>query len=81
MGEEKKIREVSFSGELDLLVLSHRSVGIVFRSGNGARTIIRDRIAGLFVLGGRECLRTGTGLVIGLDQLEEVDGLRPSGIC
>lgn len=64
-----------------MLVSLHRPCEIVFRSENGGRTVIRDRIAGLYVLEGRECLKTAAGLVIPLDRLEEVDGIRPAGLC
>ena len=77
-GQKHKI--VPFYDELENLALQRRSVEIVFRGENGARTVVRDRI-GLFVLEGRECLRTGAGLVIGLEQLLEVDGKRPPEAC
>jgi hypothetical protein len=70
-----------FYEELEMLALESRSVEIVFRSGNGARTVVRDRIVGIYTLEGRECLRTAAGLVLGLDQLVDVDGRRASGAC
>lgn len=81
MDNPQKYRDGHFNEELELLASMQRSVEIVFRSENGARTVIRDRIAGLFVQEGLECIRTGGGLVIGVDRLEEVDGLRPLGDC
>jgi hypothetical protein len=85
MDKTRKYKDIQFYEGLELLASLHRPVNIVFRSENGARTIIRDRIASLFVQEGQEgqegqeCLRTDGGLVIGLDRLEEVDGLGPSG--
>ncbi len=81
MDKGRKYEGIPFREELESLAASHRPVGIVFRSANGARTVVRDRVEGLLVREGRECLRTGGGLVIGLDQLEEIDGLRPPGAC
>ena len=66
-----------FCEELEGLAALNRSCEIIFRSGNGARTVIRDRIAGLDAREGKEWLVTATGLVIPLANLEEVDGKRP----
>jgi len=77
----RKHRDIPFYQELEMLALLHRPCEIIYRSENGARTVIRDRIAGLTVLEGRECLKTAAGLVIGLDKLEEVDGIRPPAAC
>jgi hypothetical protein len=81
MESGRKPTDIHFYGELEMLASLHRSCEIVYRSENGGRTVIRDRIAGLTVLEGRECLRTAAGLVIGLDRLEEVDGIRPPAAC
>ncbi len=81
MESGRKHTAIDFYGELEMLALSHRPCEIVFRSGNGGRTVIRDRIAGLYVLEGRECLKTAAGLEIDLNRLEEVDGIRPAGSC
>jgi hypothetical protein len=70
-----------FHDELEALKASRKPCEIVFRSENGARTVIRDRIAGLFTREDREWLRTGSGIEIGLDKLEQVDGLIPSKYC
>jgi hypothetical protein len=80
MDKTRKYKDIQFYEGLELLASLHRPVNIVFRSENGARTIIRDRIASLFVQEGQECLRTDGGLVIGLDRLEEVDGLGSSRV-
>jgi hypothetical protein len=78
-----------FFDELEALKASRRPVEIIFRSENGARTVIRDRIAALtrvsdaFKSGiatlkgaeGQEWVRTGSGLDIPVDRLEQVDGI------
>ncbi len=76
-----KNKNLPFYEELEMLVTLHRPCEIVFRSENGARTVIRDRIATLYGREGREWLRTGAGLDICLDSLEQVDGRLPSGSC
>jgi hypothetical protein len=72
-------KDIPFHEQLELLAVMRRPVEIVFRSENEARTVIRDRIEGLFVHESRECIRTGGGLAIALDRLEAVDGRRASG--
>jgi hypothetical protein len=67
--------------ELEVLADLHRSCEIVFRSETGARTVIRDRIDALYTREDREWLRTAAGLVIGLDQLEHVNGILISKNC
>ena len=81
MGGDHRQLPSEFYAELEALAAVHRSVEIIFRSGEGGRSIIRDRIAGLYTLEGREWLRTGSGLVIGLDKLIQVDGKIPSNYC
>ena len=76
-----KSKNLPFYEELEILVSLRRPCEIVFRSENGARTVIRDRIENLYAREGREWLRTGAGVDICLDRLEEVDGRLPSGSC
>ena len=76
-----KHKDLRFYEELELLVLLRKACEIVFRSGNGARTVIRDRISSLSDQEGREWLQTASGLQIPLDCLEQVDGRQPSGTC
>ena len=70
----RKHTDIQFCEELEMLATLNRPCEIVFRSGNGARTVIRDRIAGIDAREGREWLVTASGLVIGLGKLVEVDG-------
>jgi hypothetical protein len=70
-----------FVEELEMLATLNRPCEIIFRSGNGARTVIRDRIAAVDAREGRAWLVTASGLVIGLANLLEVDGKAPPGNC
>jgi hypothetical protein len=70
-----------FVEELEMLATLNRPCEIIFRSGNGARTVIRDRIAAVDAREGRAWLVTASGLVIGLAKLLEVDGKAPPGNC
>jgi hypothetical protein len=67
-----------FYAGLEILAAGRRSCEIVFRSDNGAKTVIRDRIVGVNAVEG--WVRTGNGLQIGLDRLIEVDGIKPSNV-
>ena len=81
MNNEEQVVPARFVEELETLSALHRSCEIVYRSVNGGRTVIRDRIAGLFREEGEEWLRTAGGLVISLAALEQVDGMIPSKYC
>jgi hypothetical protein len=70
-----------FFEALELLADLRKPCEIVFRSENGARTVIRDKITALYDREGREWLRTGSGMEIGLDKVEQVDGKMPSNYC
>jgi|HubBroStandDraft_2_1064218.scaffolds.fasta_scaffold2018179_1 hypothetical protein len=64
-----------FYSELEVLKASRKPCEIIFRSENGARTVIRDRIVGQFAVEGQEWIRTGSGMDIPLDKVEQVDGI------
>ncbi|MHA4811276.1 hypothetical protein ACX0G9_24455 [Flavitalea flava] len=81
MGKLVKPFSGSFYEELEMLVLSKKSCEIIFYSENGGRTVIRDKIAGLYADGDKETLKTGSGLIIGLEKLVQVDGMIPSNYC
>lgn len=68
-------------GDLEMLAGLHRSCELVFRNESGARSIIRDRIGHLYTREGRAWLRTAGGLEIGLDQLEQMNGIQISKNC
>jgi hypothetical protein len=70
-----------FVEELEMLAAMNRPCEIIFRSGNDARTVIRDRIAAVDAREGRAWLVTASGLVVGLAKLLEVDGKRPLDNC
>jgi hypothetical protein len=67
--------------ELEMLAGLNRLCELVFRSSSGARTVIRDRIGGVYIREGREWLQTAGGLEIGLDQLEQMNGIQISKNC
>lgn len=71
----------SFFEELEMLVLEKKRCEIIFRSENGGRTVIRDRIDSLYEEDGRGWLRTGSGLIFSLEMLEQADGMIPSNYC
>ncbi|MDP4151253.1 MAG: hypothetical protein Q8937_20545 [Bacteroidota bacterium] len=81
MDNGKALVDPGFIEELEMLATLNRPCEIIFRSGNDARTVIRDRIAAVDAREGREWLVTGSGLVIGLAKLVEVDGKRPLDRC
>jgi hypothetical protein len=80
---DKKELPVSarFFEELEMLSALHKSCEIIYRSENGGRTVTRDRIAVLYREGGVDWLRTGSGLLIRLQALEQVDGMTASETC
>lgn len=65
-----------FHGELEVLAGLRRECGIVYRAGNGGRAVIRDRIEDLYEEGGKMWIRTGAGLLIGVEDLIEVNGMQ-----
>jgi hypothetical protein len=71
----------SFSEELEWLALQHQSVEIIFRTSNGARCVIRERILSLSSQDGEPCLKTASGLSIKLASLEEVNGRQAPQAC
>jgi hypothetical protein len=81
MDNENAMVDPGFVEELEMLAAMSRSCEIIYRSGNDARTVIRDRIAAVDAREGRNWLVTGSGQVIGLVKLLEVDGKRPLDRC
>ncbi|HEX9508866.1 MAG TPA: hypothetical protein VF939_00175 [Puia sp.] len=67
--------------ELAMLAGLHRSCELIFRSESGGRSVIRDRVERVYTREGREWLRTAGGLEIGLDQLEQMNGIQISKNC
>jgi len=65
-----------FHGELEVLAGLRRECGIVYRAGDGGKAVIRDRIEDLYEEGGKTWIRTGAGLVIGVEDIIEVNGVR-----
>ena len=63
---------------LEGLTVQGRNCEIVFRSEEGGRAVIRDRIMKVYEEGGGYWLRTGGGLSIRLEKLVQVDGRIPS---
>jgi hypothetical protein len=70
-----------FHDWLETLAALHRTCEVIYRSGNGGRTVIRDRIQRLYGKEGREWLQMASGLAIGVDQLIKVDGHEQIHIC
>jgi hypothetical protein len=71
----------SFTEELEWLALQHQSVEIIYRAQNGARCVIRERIAGLTHQDGEPSLYTANGLAIKLTSLLEVNGRKAPNGC
>jgi len=74
---DKTKRPVNFQEHLEWLALRHQSVDIIFRAENGARTVLRDRITGLFERAGEDFLRTASGMEISVSSLIEAGGMSP----
>lgn len=65
-----------FHEELEVLAGLRRECGIVYRAVDGGKAVIRDRIEDLYEEEGKEWIRTRAGLVIGVEDLIEVNGMQ-----
>jgi len=70
-----------FTGYLEELKDLKRTCTIRFRSVEGAVSTIRAHIIKLDSVSGRDMIETDAGLVIGVDQLLEVNGQVPENYC
>jgi hypothetical protein len=81
MDNKQKPVTDDFYEELETAAALGKPCEIVFRSENGSRTVIRDRIATVYTGEDRAFLKTGSGLEISLDKLIQVDGKPNSNYC
>ena len=64
----------------DLMDLK-RSASITFRSADGGVSTVKGHIVKMETVSGREIIETDAGLVIGADQILEINGRRFENIC
>jgi len=70
--------QYDFLEELEILADQRKSCEIIFRNENGARTVVRDRITGIYDREGKILIYTASGLEINLNNMLQVDGKTPS---
>ena len=66
---------------LEELMDLKRSASITFRSVEGGVSTVQGHIVKVETVSGRTILETDTGLVIGADQVLEINGRRFENIC
>ena len=66
---------------LEELLDQKRPATITFRDVDGAVATIKGHIVKLSEVSGREIIETDAGLVIGADQILEINGRRFENIC
>jgi hypothetical protein len=58
-----------------------RSVSITFRAVDGGVSTVKGHIVKMETVSGRDIIETDAGLVIGADQILEINGRRFENIC
>jgi hypothetical protein len=66
---------------LEELMDLKRSVSITFRAVDGGVSTVKGHIVKMETVSGRDIIETDAGLVIGADQILEINGRRFENIC